>query len=194
MKIQGYYRFNSMKMAQEYAEKADKQIAELKAKVDRLTARGIEDLLHENAELKDWNRSAKESCAIASAEIAEKDRRIEELKTKLRQNTNEFLDASFNSMTKYETRIHELKAKNIQCNLDLIRQGKIIEKLEVAKSMNEEVIAELENAIVNIFKWAGGRRVARECRRVLPDVSERLDQQKKQDAILMEDENNEGNA
>ena len=43
-------------------------------------------------------------------------------------------------------------------------------------------VAELENAIVNIFKWTGGKRVARECRRVLPDVHERLDKQMKQNA------------
>ena len=41
-------------------------------------------------------------------------------------------------------------------------------------------VAELEDAIVNIFKWTGGKRVARECRRVLPDVHDRLDKQKKQ--------------
>jgi len=40
-------------------------------------------------------------------------------------------------------------------------------------------VAELEDAIVNIFKWTGGKRVARECRRVLPDVHERLDARQK---------------
>lgn len=34
---------------------------------------------------------------------------------------------------------------------------------------------QLEEAIVNIFRWTGSRRVARECRRVLPDVAERAE-------------------
>jgi hypothetical protein len=41
-------------------------------------------------------------------------------------------------------------------------------------------IKELEEAIVNIFKWTGGKRVARECRRVLPDVHERLEKRTKE--------------
>jgi len=51
----------------------------------------------------------------------------------------------------------------------------------MAGSVSDRV-AELENAIVNIFRWTGGKRVARECRRVLPDVYERLTEQKKQNA------------
>ena len=37
----------------------------------------------------------------------------------------------------------------------------------------QERINELENAIVNIHRWTGSKRCARECKRVIPDVSTR---------------------
>lgn len=43
-----------------------------------------------------------------------------------------------------DQRIADLVAKNIQANLDLIRLGKVIAKMEHAEAMNEEVIAEQE--------------------------------------------------
>jgi len=44
---------------------------------------------------------------------------------------------------------------------------------EIEQSGSSSVIEKLEQAIVNIYRWTGSRRVARECRRVLPDVVKR---------------------
>jgi hypothetical protein len=61
--------------------------------------------------------------------------------------------------------------------------GEIVEVYDVeaitpnACRPTEYRVAELEDAIVNIYRWTGGKRVARECRRVLPDVHDRVVEQ-----------------
>ena len=37
-------------------------------------------------------------------------------------------------------------------------------------------VEELEAAIVNVYRWTGSKRCARECKRILPDVAQRCHQ------------------
>jgi len=72
-------------------------------------------------------------------------------------------------------------------NQDLFMSKPTIEKILQSEWHNNVIVAEgyyrmkqrveeLEGAIVNLYRWTGSKRCARECKRILPDVAQRCHQ------------------